>query len=83
MIKSGSRLVPKRGNSLSGFTAYKSYEVIAGTGEMNKSPAAIRLGTFAKHSDTSCNVLDDEGNIRFVTLTYFAPMSEAMGLNIQ
>lgn len=80
MIKTGSRLVPKRGNSLSGFTAYKSYEVIAGTGEMNQSPIASKIHTMQAHSDTSCNVLDDNGKIRFVTLTYFSTFESQLGL---
>lgn len=79
MTKTGQRLVPVRGNRLNGFTAYKSYEVIAGTGEQNLSPAAISLGTCLVHSETSANVRDDAGNIRFVTLTYFRDFGGELG----
>lgn len=79
MIKAGQRLVPKRGNSLSNFTAFKSYEVVAGTGQRNLSPIASR--TFTEiHSETSCNVVDDKGNIRFVSLSYFSFFDKEMGL---
>lgn len=79
MIKAGQCLVPKRGNSLSDFTAFKSYEVIAGTGDENLSQIAS-ITNIRVHSETSCNVRDDKGNVRFVTLSYFAPFNTQMGL---
>lgn len=70
MTRTGMRLVPKRGNSLAGFTAYKVYEVVSGTGEANMSEVALKLG-HCIHSENSCNVYDDVGDIRFVTLDFF------------
>lgn len=78
MTKSGQRLVPKRGNSLAGFTAFKAYEVVAGAGDANLSPAAAKLGVLF-HSDTSANVIDDNGKMRFVTLNFFAEFKSTMG----
>lgn len=80
MFNRGDKIVPKSGNSLSDFTAFKSYTVIAGHGDLNVSPAAIKLGTHLRHSETSCNVKDDKGNIRFVTSTYFTSFKDVMGL---
>lgn len=70
MTRTGMRLVPRSGNSLGDFTPYKIYEVISGTGEANLSTVALRLG-HCIHSENSCNVRDDKGNIRFVTLDFF------------
>lgn len=78
MIKTGEKLVPKRGNSLSGFTAYKIYTVIAGTGDTNLSPASVWTGHH-QHSENSCNVIDDFGHIRFVTLDFFRSFNLEMG----
>jgi len=72
------RLVPTDGNSLSDFTALKSYTVIAGTGDENKSRFGIMMG-FPIHSENSANVVDDKGNIRFVTLEYFREFKLEMG----
>lgn len=70
MTKAGMRLVPKRGNSLSDFTPYKIYKVIAGTGDANMSKIAIKAGHMI-HTENSCNVIDDKGVVRFVTLDFF------------
>jgi hypothetical protein len=70
MTKTGMRLVPMRGNSLGDFTPYKIYTVISGTGEANLSEIALRLG-HCVHTERSCNVVDDKGMIRFVTLDFF------------
>lgn len=77
MTRTGMRLVPKDGNSLSDFTAYKSYKVIAGTGERNVSPFAQTL--FSIHSENTANVIDDKGSIRFVSLDYFREFNLEMG----
>lgn len=70
VTRKGMRVVPNRKNSLNGFTPYKIYEVIAGSGEINQAPNAAR---FCKpvHSERTMNVIDDAGNIRFVTLDFF------------
>lgn len=68
--KTGMMIVPSRNNSLNGFTPYKIYEVISGTGEANLSEVALKLGRMV-HSEISCNVVDDEGKIRFVTMDFF------------
>lgn len=68
--KTGMMLVPGRENKLAGFTSYKIYRVISGTGEANLSEVALKLGRMV-HSDISCNVLDDEGKVRFVTMDFF------------
>lgn len=70
VTRKGMRVVPNRKNSLNGFTPYKIYEVIAGSGEINQAPNAAR---FCKpvHSERTMNVIDDVGNIRFVTLDFF------------
>lgn len=70
ITRKGMRVVPRHGNSLSHFTPYKIYEVIAGSGEINQAPNAAR---FCKpvHSERTMNVIDDAGNIRFVTLDFF------------
>lgn len=70
ITRKGMRVVPNRINSLKGFTPYKIYEVVAGSGDANISPMAAR---FCKpvHSERSMNVIDDEGQIRFVTLDFF------------
>lgn len=78
MTKTGQRLVPKRGNSLKGFTAYKSYEVISGTGEENLSKVAFLFNN-AVHSENTANVVDDEGNIRFISLEFFREFNLEMG----
>lgn len=70
MTRTGMMLVPRGGNSLGDFTPYKVYTVLSGTGEANLSPVALRLGHVV-HSERSCNVRDDKGNIRFVTLDFF------------
>ena len=70
MTRTGMRLVPMRGNSLGDFTPYKIYTVISGTGEAYMSAVAVRLGNYI-HSERSCNVVDDTGVIRFVTLDFF------------
>ncbi|APD19674.2 hypothetical protein PP101_08 [Pectobacterium phage PP101] len=70
MTRSGMRVVPTRGNTLSGFTAYKVYEIISGTGETNMSSSVMYSGIM-KHSENSANVLDDNGEIRFITMSYF------------
>ena len=46
--KTGMMIVPSRNNSLSGFTPYKIYEVISGTGEANLSEVALKLGRSTK-----------------------------------
>ena len=79
MTRTGMRLVPKSGNSLKGFTAYKSYVVVAGTGETNMSPVALKLGTMMRHSENTANVVDDEGKTRFITLDYFREFKLEMG----
>lgn len=68
--RTGMRIVPSRTNSLKGFTPYRIYTVISGTGEANLSEVALKFGR-AIHSERSCNVVDDEGNIRFVTMDFF------------
>lgn len=70
ITRKGMRVVPRRDNSLKHFTPYKIYEVIAGSGEPNQSPYAAR---FCKpvHSERTMNVIDDLGEIRFVTLDFF------------
>lgn len=70
VTRKGMRVVARRGNSLKGFTPYKIYEAIAGSGDANLSPMAAR---FCKpvHSERTMNVVDDEGQIRFVTLDFF------------
>ncbi len=68
--KTGMMIVPSRNNSLSGFTPYRIYRVISGTGEANLSGVALKLGRMV-HSDISCNVVDDEGKVRFVTMDFF------------
>lgn len=78
MTRTGMMLVPKDGNSLSDFTAYKNYKVIAGTGEANQSPFGVMMG-FPIHGENSANVIDDKGNIRFVTLEYFREFNLEMG----
>lgn len=70
MTRTGMRIVPRSGNSLGDFTPYKIYEVISGTGEVNLSEVALKLGHII-HSERSCNVVDDKGKIRFVTLDFF------------
>lgn len=70
MTRTGMMLVPRRNNTLNGFQPYKIYEVISGTGEANLSEVALKLGRMV-HSEISCNVLDDEGKIRFVTMDFF------------
>jgi len=79
MTKSGQRIVPKSNNRLAGITAFKCYEVISGTGEVNLSPAALKTGHMV-HCDSTCNIVDDEGKIRFVSLEYFQPFNHEMGL---
>lgn len=70
MTREGMRLVPRRNNSLSGFTPYKIYKAIAGTGDANMSEIALKMGHMV-HTKNSCNVIDDNGKIRFVTLDFF------------
>lgn len=67
----GMRVTPKSGNRLGGFTAYKIYNVIAGYGDANVSPTVSVLKGMEVHSKTSCNVVDDNGKVRFVTLDFF------------
>lgn len=78
MTRTGMRLVPKSGNSLSDFTAYKSYKVISGTGEANMSPVSLRMGLMT-HSENTANVIDDKGAIRFVSLDFFREFNLEMG----
>lgn len=80
MIKSGQRIVPTNGNRLEGFTAFKSYEVVAGTGDANVSPISLNRGQMRHHDGKTCNIIDDNGNIRFVSLEYFRPFNLEMGL---
>ena len=70
ITRKGMRVVPRHGNSLNHFTPYKIYEVIAGSGDEHISPFAAR---FCKpvHSERTMNVVDDLGDIRFVTLDFF------------
>lgn len=68
--RTGMMLVPRRNNSLAGFEPYKIYRVISGTGEANLSEVALKMGRMV-HSEMSCNLVDDEGKIRFVTLDFF------------
>lgn len=80
-MKTGELVVTRRSEyGLGGFTAYKVYKVISGEGEKNQSPAAIRLGTMLTHSERTFNVVDDNGNIRFVTDQYFKPFNSELGL---
>lgn len=79
-MKTGDKIVPTRGNSLLHFTAYKVYEVVAGEGDVNISPTALKHGAMVTHSERTCNVLDDLGQIRFISMQYFRPFSECMGL---
>lgn len=79
MTQVGDSLVCKIGCSLKGFSAYKIYKVVAGTGDENLSPTALNFGMNI-HSENSCNVLDDNGAIRFVTLTTFRPVKEEFGV---
>ncbi|QFG06636.1 hypothetical protein HWC59_gp13 [Proteus phage Myduc] len=79
MTRVGDSLVCQIGCSLKGFSAYKIYKVIAGTGDANMSPTASRFGMNV-HSENSCNVLDDNGEIRFVTLSTFRPIKEEFGV---
>lgn len=78
MTRIGMRLVPTSGNSLSDFTAYKSYKVIAGTGDTNQSKFGAMMGMLI-HTENSANVIDDKGNIRFVTLDFFREFNLEMG----
>ena len=82
MTKTGMRITPKSGNSLSGFTAYKVYEVISGTGEANMSSVSSRFGLM-QHSEQSANVVDDEGKIRFVTMDFFREFRLESGILFQ
>lgn len=79
MTKKGQRLVPKVGSSSNGFTAYKVYEVLAGTGDENLSTVAAGRFNLKIHSENSCNVRDDDGMIRFVTLACFRPFNLEIG----
>lgn len=80
MTRAGMRIVPKRGNSLGNFTPYKSYVVLAGTGDANLNIAARFYGTEV-HSEKSCNVRDDVGNIRYVTMDFFQELKFEFGGN--
>lgn len=79
MTRTGMRLTPKRGNCLGDFTPYMVYKVISGTGEANLSEVALKFGHMV-HSENSCNVIDDKGNIRFVTLDFFREFNLESGV---
>lgn len=70
VTRKGMRVVARRGNSLSNFTAYKIYEVLAGCGDVNIAPLAD-LYCKPIHSEKTMNLKDDKGNIRFATLDFF------------
>lgn len=70
ITRKGMRVVARRGNVLDGFTAYKIYTVIAGSGDTNLSPLAAKYCK-PMHSERTMNVMDDKGAIRFVTLDFF------------
>lgn len=77
--RKGMRIIPRGGNSLSDFTPFKVYIVLAGCGDANLNSMAQFYGKLI-HTEESCNVLDDRGAIRYVTLDFFRDMSEAMGV---
>lgn len=70
MTRTGMMIVPRSGNSLGNFTPYRIYKVISGTGEANLSEVALKMGHMV-HTERSCNVIDDAGKTRFVTLDFF------------
>lgn len=71
-MKTGDKVVMRKVEAcLAGFTAYKMYTVVSGHGEVNMSPAAIRLGTMLHHSERTFNLVDDNGNTRFCTDAHF------------
>lgn len=76
------RVVPQRGNVLADFTAYKVYTLIAGCGDENLSPVAIRFGHVI-HTENSGNVIDDKGAIRFVTMDFFREFKLDSGVIFQ
>ena len=79
MTKKGMRIVPRGNNSLNNFTPFKSYVVIAGTGDLNLNPLAKFYGHVVL-SEEACNVVDDLGEVRFVTMDFFRDLSAEFGV---
>ncbi|QQV88308.1 hypothetical protein Fifi44_00004 [Erwinia phage Fifi44] len=79
-MKTGERVVMKHVEArLDGFTAYKSYEVVSGEGEVNVSPIALKLGTMIHHSERTFNLIDDKGRTRFCSTAHFRPFNAELG----
>lgn len=81
-MKRGQRVVCKPYEALSGFTPYKSYEVVAGEGDINLSAVARRANVFLIHTERTFNVVDDNGVTRFVSLQQFKPLNEEIGSSL-
>lgn len=79
MTKKGMHIIPRGNNSLKNFTPFKSYEVIAGTGDLNLNHLASFYGQMVLSED-ACNVVDDLGNVRFVTMDFFRDLSLEFGI---
>ena len=73
------RIVPRGNNSLDNFTPFKSYVVIAGTGDLNLNHLAKFYGHVVL-SEEACNVVDDLGEVRFVTMDFFRDLSAEFGV---
>lgn len=77
--KKGMLIIPRSNNSLSHFTPLKTYEVIAGCGDENLNHNARAYGEEILLPE-SANVVDDLGQIRYVTMAFFYDLSTVMGL---